>query len=117
MLHLDDGVPLVVHDPLLAENVLVQQFLELKQGSGLVPTNIAQIIGAGTADGKGLGVLIFLDIDLIEGVIVIILHPERYRVQQFIMFNKLYVSDSMDLLASPDHFISPAIINKFQKVR
>jgi hypothetical protein len=82
-----------------------------------MPADIPQVIGTAAADRKGLGILEFLDIDLVIGAIAVILDPEGDGFKQLIIFDQFYVTNCMDFLSSPDHFIGPIGVHILDKVR
>jgi hypothetical protein len=81
-----------------------------------VATNIAQVIGTAATERKGAGVFIFLDVNFVEGGVVIVFHPKGNRAHQFIMFQEFHVTDGVDLLPPADDLIGSVIVHKFQQV-
>ena len=108
---------LVVADLFGFKHVAVQQLLELYECACLMTADVPEVIGAAAADRQGLGVLEFLDINLVVGSVTVVLHPESHRLEQLIVFYQLDISDGMDLLAAPDYFIRSIGVHIFDKVR
>jgi hypothetical protein len=108
---------LVIMNLLRLQHIPVQQLLQLDKGARLVAADVPQVIRTATADGKGLGVLEFLDIYLIIGSVAVVLDPESDRFKQLIIFDQFDISNGMDLLSPANHFIGPIGIHILDKVR
>jgi hypothetical protein len=78
--------------------------------------DIANIVRTGTPDGKSFGIIVFLDLNFIKGVITIIPHSEVYGMHQLVMVNQFHKSLRIYFLAPADHFVSSRIIYVFNKI-
>jgi hypothetical protein len=79
--------------------------------------DIPQVIGAAAADGQRFGVLELLHIHFIIRGIAVVLNPEGNRLEQLVVFDQLYVTNSVDLFPPTNHFISSIGIYILNKVR
>ena len=107
---------LVVNDAFVAQDILVQQFLQLEQRGRLVPAYIAEVVGSAAAHGQGPWIFVLLDMHLIKCGVIVVLDAKGHGPQQFVMLYEFDITDGMDFFAPADHFIGAVIINKFQQV-
>src|SRR5258708_37470392 len=99
------------------EHIPVQQLLQLDKGSCFMAADISQVIRAAAANGKRLGILEFLHVYLIVRRITVVFYPEGNRLEQLVVFDQLYIANSMDFLSPANYFVSPIGIYIFNKVR
>jgi hypothetical protein len=109
-------MPLIISDRLVAQDIFVQEFLQLQQGGGFMPANISQVVGATASYHECAWVPVFLDMHLVKGGIVIVLYPECDGPHEFVMLNEFDVTDGVYFLTSTDDLIRAAVVNKFQEV-
>ena len=79
--------------------------------------DISEVIGAGASYEECPGILVFLNVNFIEGGIVVVLHAEGDGAQQVIMFEEFNIADGMYFFPSSYDFVRAVVVNEFEKVR
>ena len=105
-------MPLVVPDIGITQHVLIDHVLQADERSRFMPANVAEVIGAGTPDGHRFGIGVFLDVNLVEDAVIIVLYPEHHTAHELIVLHHLHVSEALDLFSTPDHFIGAVVVNE-----
>jgi hypothetical protein len=107
---------LIVFDICMPQLILVYHVLQAEKGCRLVATYLPQIIGTAATQGYQLGVCVFLNINLVKGIIGVVFYPENSAAGKIFMLYKFNKSYRMDLLASADNLIGSVVVNILEYV-
>jgi hypothetical protein len=107
---------LVVPDGIITNHIPVNHILQVKQGCSFMPADVSQVIRTSAPQGQGPGILVFLNIHLVKGVVVIVFNPETNGIYEFIVLYKFNITDGMYLLTTTDYFICAIVINKLEEM-
>jgi hypothetical protein len=117
MLHLDDGVLLVVFHHTATQHVFVAKVLKPEQRSCFMSADVAHIIGTIASHGNLLGVCIFFNIYFIKGIVAVIFHAKDDGAHELVMFHHFHETGKMNFFTPANHLFSAVVVNMFDDVR
>jgi hypothetical protein len=106
----------MINDASVAQDILVEEFLQLEERRGLVATDIAEVIWAAAPHRECAWVLVLLDMYLVKGSVIVVFDPEGNGSQQLIVFHEFHVADGVDFFTSSDDLVGTVVVDEFQQV-